>query len=225
MARRSLDELPQNADDGSPIAYREVVGFDGWYAVGDDGSVWSCRPKPHPNCPPGQVGPWKRMRRVLARRKPDQPPRVNPTAIVILTHPDGSRRTARVSHLVLEAFVGPCPSGLECCHENDVASDNRLTNLRWDTRKANIADAIRNNRFVRGSVSPRTPLTEEDVVAIRRLHQRGTSVATISDLFHVSRRTVEKIVSGRTWKHVQAVFAGWLALQPKKQTPAHVAAR
>ena len=42
------------------------------------------------------------------------------------------RRTFQVSHLVLMAFVGPRPIGMEACHWNDDPSDNRLSNLRWD---------------------------------------------------------------------------------------------
>lgn len=54
------------------------------------------------------------------------------------------RKTRRVHRLVLEAFVGPCPDGMEACHANDRPSDNRLVNLRWDTRSENQRDSIRN---------------------------------------------------------------------------------
>lgn len=47
-----------------------------------------------------------------------------------------------VHGLVLEAFIGPRPSGMQCCHGNGVRNDNRLTNLRWDTPKANAADKV-----------------------------------------------------------------------------------
>jgi hypothetical protein len=50
----------------------------------------------------------------------------------------------RVHVLVLEAFVGPRPAGMQCCHKNDVPEDNRLANLRWDSPEANQADARRN---------------------------------------------------------------------------------
>jgi hypothetical protein len=58
----------------------------------------------------------------------------------------GPGRTERrhVHRMVLEAFVGRCPEGLEACHWNDDPSDNRLTNLRWDTQVANSRDAVRN---------------------------------------------------------------------------------
>lgn len=49
----------------------------------------------------------------------------------------------RVHVLVLEAFVGPCPDEMEGCHGDDDPANNRLVNLRWDTRSANAADRIR----------------------------------------------------------------------------------
>lgn len=47
-----------------------------------------------------------------------------------------------VHKLVLLAFVGPRPEGLECRHLNGVPADNRLENLRWGTRRENILDAV-----------------------------------------------------------------------------------
>lgn len=57
--------------------------------------------------------------------------------------------TSRTVHtLVLEAFVGPCPLGLEALHANDIPTDNRLTNLSWGTRTQNMHDQVRNGRHV-----------------------------------------------------------------------------
>lgn len=49
-----------------------------------------------------------------------------------------------VSRLVLTAFVGPCPDGMEACHWDDDPNNNALSNLRWDTRSANVLDQVRN---------------------------------------------------------------------------------
>lgn len=46
--------------------------------------------------------------------------------------------------LALEAFVGPCPLGMECCHWDDDPANNRIDNLRWGTRADNLADYVRN---------------------------------------------------------------------------------
>lgn len=53
-----------------------------------------------------------------------------------------------VHRLVLEAFVGPCPDGMECCHSNGNPADNRVENLRWDTPSANTIDAFRHGTRV-----------------------------------------------------------------------------
>lgn len=48
-----------------------------------------------------------------------------------------------VHTLVLSAFVGACPDGLECCHNDGNPANNHVNNLRWDTRKSNVHDMIR----------------------------------------------------------------------------------
>jgi hypothetical protein len=58
----------------------------------------------------------------------------------------GLRARGLVHNLVLEAFVGPCPEGMEACHLNDVPDDNRLANLRWGTRSDNMRDRVRNGK-------------------------------------------------------------------------------
>lgn len=49
-------------------------------------------------------------------------------------------KTVLVHRLVLEAFIGPCPSNMEACHANSDRTDNRLENLRWDTCSENQYD-------------------------------------------------------------------------------------
>jgi hypothetical protein len=63
---------------------------------------------------------------------------------------DKKRITVFVHKLILLAFVGPCPDGMECCHNNGIASDNRLENLRWDTHKNNNADRKRHGNYKKG---------------------------------------------------------------------------
>lgn len=53
------------------------------------------------------------------------------------------RKPHYVHTLVLEAFVGPRPDGMEACHRDGNPLNNRASNLRWDTHRANVWDAIR----------------------------------------------------------------------------------
>jgi len=54
--------------------------------------------------------------------------------------------------LVLEAFIGPCPEGLEACHEDGNPANNNLSNLRYDTHQANSFDRVQ-HRILRGEGS------------------------------------------------------------------------
>jgi hypothetical protein len=54
-----------------------------------------------------------------------------------------ANKTYRVPGLIMRAFVGPCPEGLEVCHEVADTNNNRLDNLRYDTRLSNRADMRR----------------------------------------------------------------------------------
>lgn len=56
---------------------------------------------------------------------------------------DSKRTFASVHRLVVEAFVGPPPDGMECCHNDGDKTNNRVENLRWDTRSANMQDQLR----------------------------------------------------------------------------------
>jgi|SanBayMetagenome_1026888.scaffolds.fasta_scaffold170458_1 DNA-binding NarL/FixJ family response regulator len=54
----------------------------------------------------------------------------------------------------------------------------------------------------RGVKHPRAKLTEDDVHLIRALSKEGLSQRVIARKFYVSKRAVEAILTGRTWRHV-----------------------
>lgn len=86
----------------------------------------------------------------------------------VVLYRSGIRQRVLVHRIVLEAFVGPCPPLMEGCHGDGDAGNNRLSNLRWDTKPANMADSIRhgNHPSARRTHCPRQhPLTPENNVA------------------------------------------------------------
>ena len=70
---------------------------------------------------------------------------------------DGRKVHRMVHHLVLEAFIGSRPGGMEACHRDDDPANNQLANLRWDTPRANARDkgANRGHYQTRRSTCPR----------------------------------------------------------------------
>jgi hypothetical protein len=108
-----------------------VVGFEGLYEVSDHGRVYSLWQdklvKPHVGTKVGHLR-------------------------VSLKPPVGGEYKGKYIHtLVLEAFVEPRPDGMEACHNDGVAGNNRLENLRWDTHAANMMDIVRHGDHYQAS--------------------------------------------------------------------------
>jgi hypothetical protein len=186
------------------VEYRDIPGFPG-YRVGNDVSVWSCWKRGPCR---GLTGRWRRLR--LVRRYDGY--------LVIGLYRDGTQRQRQVHRLILEAFIGPCPPGMECCHWDGNPANNRPENLRWATPAANRADQSRHGTLSRcGEVNGQAKLREEHVRAILRLLRAGDlPLREIARLFHVHPNTVQRIGAGRIWKHISEV--------PCSQTPVSAAA-
>ena len=61
---------------------------------------------------------------------------------------DGKRRRRIPAAVaVLEAHRGLRPAGCEACHNHAVRTDNHLSEIRWDTREANLADMAEHARL------------------------------------------------------------------------------
>ena len=115
----------------------------------------------------------------------------------------GVTKTVTVHHLVLDAFVGPRPHGMECRHLDGNKENNRLENLRWGTRSENERDKIAHGTDHRGEKHHAANLTWQQVEQIRREYRRHTPGFMQKDLakkLGVSRRTVEKVLNNRTWQ-------------------------
>ncbi len=173
------------------VRYRIVKRFPA-YRVGTDGSVWS-RWMPGNNPGPVMGSKWKR----LTLLEDDQGRQT-----VILCH-YGIQRRMKVGHLVLDAFVGPRPKGMECCHDPDSdPRNNRVENIRWDTHKGNGRDMVRHGIHSRGSKRPLAKLTESDIPKILDRLARGESQRSIADKFKVSQSAISLINTGKYWKHI-----------------------
>lgn len=115
--------------------WRPVPGWEGYYEVSDAGKVRSL---------PRTITRKDGFAMKIAGRdlKPSKTPSGHRR--VHLSRVGEPPTVALVHRLVLEAFVGPCPDGLEGCHWDDDPSNNNLSNLRWDTHQENMNDKARN---------------------------------------------------------------------------------
>ncbi|WP_416367037.1 NUMOD4 motif-containing HNH endonuclease [Rhodopseudomonas palustris] len=119
----------------------------------------------------------------------------------------GKGNSRQVHQLVLEAFVGPCPPKHEGRHLNDIPDDNRLSNLRWGTRRENLIDAVRNGKRAVGERHHAAKLTTADVSAIRTkvcdtsasIETEAQSMSSIAREYGVTESCIRKIVNGTRW--------------------------
>lgn len=137
-----------------PEIWEPVVGHEGSHAVSDHGRVRSLdRTMIRGSTPVRLRG------RVL---RPSGDAQGEHQRVVI------GGRTRLVHSLVLEAFIGPRPPGFEACHNDGDPANNRLSNLRWDTRSANTRDRVRHGTH---QMSNRTHCPHGHVYATWNLEQ------------------------------------------------------
>ncbi len=111
-------------------------------------------------------------------------------------------RDTSVHRVILETFFGPCPDGMEGCHKNGDPGDNRISNLRWDSRKGNHADKIIHGTSLHGSVNPKAKLRESDIPMIRSMSKSGVPGKHIAKRFGVTAANISSILKGKTWNHI-----------------------
>lgn len=104
-------------------------------------------------------------------------------------------RTFLVHILVLETFVGPKPPRMYGCHRDDDPSNNRLSNLRWDTPRANQLDRLKNKG---GSKT----LREADIPVIWQMLLDGMTNREIALEFGISHKNVQVIRSRTSWTYI-----------------------
>ncbi|HJF12519.1 NUMOD4 motif-containing HNH endonuclease [Corynebacterium falsenii] len=113
-----------------------VVGYEGLYEVSDQARVRSL--DRHIT---DSIG---RTRIFRGRIKSLKLQRIGRYERVVVSLSKGNVcRWFKLHQVVASAFIGPCPDGMVVCHGNADATDNRASNLRYDTPSANSFDTVR----------------------------------------------------------------------------------
>lgn len=156
-----------------------VVGFEGRYEVSDHGRVRSTH--------------GRTARRVLSGGL------YTGGYPGVTLRKDGRRHSRLIHKLVAEAFIGPRPPGMQCCHGDGCRTNNALSNLRWDTTVNNHADRAAHGTAPRGRLNPSAKLTELQVLAIRSDQRLLRQIASDHG---ISKSQAWSIRHRRTWAHV-----------------------
>lgn len=125
----------------------------------------------------------------------------------------GSKRLFRVNVLVAKVFLGPS-RGRDVNHEDTVKTNNRLTNLKYLTKKRHVKHSMANGLLARGERhgSKTHPeklsrgehrynhkLNEE---IVRFIRASALSDRKLAVMFGVVKFAIRSVRNRLTWKHV-----------------------
>lgn len=173
--------------------WRPVVGFEGVYEISSSG----------------------RVRRVL-RSSGTQAGRIlrpqyrNPHGYpCVVLYRNQKARCCFLHHLVAAAFFGPRPPGNEVNHKDGNKRNSNVINLEYVSPSQNRKHAVDTGllyvppeRRARGQKIGVSKLDPGKIEAILKEHEEGVHVVTLAHRYGVSRQTIWKITSRRTWKEV-----------------------
>lgn len=170
-----------------------VPGYEGLYEVAKSGLLRSLPRKCKTKNGATQVRPGRLLGHVTAAGY----------KAARLTDSTGATRRKYVHQLVLEAFVGKCPAGLQALHGEGGACDNSLRNLRWGTPAQNQLDRFRDGTDGCGERNPLAKLTAKAVRFIKKnyiSYDREFGSSALARKFGVSQGAVWLVLSGKTWR-------------------------
>lgn len=176
--------------------WKAIENWSGWYEVSDAGRVRSLDRFSHAGKNLKAQYKGKLLKAVVTK---------NGYAMVSLTAP-GKREYHNIHRLVAAAFIGPCPMRQEVCHNNNVRNDNRLENLRYDTRRNNALDRKAHGTNPTGEHSQgikngMAVLDESKVKYIRS--QKHRTLKSLADELGIHLGTVHYVRTRKSWRHIK----------------------
>lgn len=171
--------------------WRPVVGWEDQYEVSDHGGIRSiarylgCRGG-------GRILYKARVRRPMLNRH-GYP--------VVTMEARGKKKILKSVHrAVVEAFVGPIPSGMVINHLDGVKTNNHISNLEACTCQQNSRHMVDVLNKMNGERHPHSILTDAGANEIVSLVLNGFDHHAVAEAYGVTRCTVGLIMRGKQWQ-------------------------
>lgn len=110
-------------------------------------------------------------------------------------------RMLRVHRVAHEEAIGPIEHKLLVLHSCDTPACVNPKHLRAGTQKENMQDRENRGRTLKGETSPRSKLTEQQVLEIRARRSVGEPREVLAQEFGVSIPHISDIALGKSWVH------------------------
>lgn len=102
-----------------------------------------------------------------------------------------------VHRIVLETWKGACPPGTEASHLDGDRTNNKLSNLTWETPKSNHQRKVQHKTDYNGERNPAHILTWDEVLAVR--NEFNELVKKLAAEFKVSRTAMRRVLLEQSW--------------------------
>lgn len=111
--------------------------------------------------------------------------------------------------LVAETWLGPCPEGMQVCHNNGIKLDNRLSNLRYDTPLNNTLDKVKHGTQTHGENHVSAHLKAAQV---KEIFVSDLSLKQLSEKYGVTESNIRAIKTRKNWiKETEGLIVGGMA--------------
>lgn len=174
---------------------KEIEGYEGLYAVTEDGKVLSLE----------RIDPLGRHKKAFYLKQDFKVSRychVRLCKNTVIKNYD-------VHRLVAQAYIPNPDNYPQINHKNGIKKDNRVENLEWCTSQQNIIHAWETslNRHRKGIESATHKLNESQVIEIRKIYEHKKSIKwqqmlDTASKFGVTGSCIYSIVHRKTWQHI-----------------------
>lgn len=177
--------------------WKDIPGYEGLYQASSQGRIRSLTR--------GYIGVHEE-KRIL---KPGHN-RQGRLQVVLCRIPEGQIKGAvtkrfQLHLLVLLAFKGPKPEGLNGLHEDGNHLNNCPDNLYYGTQKQNMADKVRHYLEKHGveTVPPTNAKISEDDIRFIKMSKGNVTQKALAECYGVTQAAISHIQNQKTWKHVE----------------------
>lgn len=163
---------------------KDIPGFEGLYAITEDGKIWSHPKKRHHH------GKWVSEN-------------IDSKGYYYVTF---GKKHYGVHRLLALTYIQNPENKNEVNHKDGVTTNNKLENLEWCTHKENMRHAYETGLwkpYFKENKYRSSKLTESQVLEILALSKQGRSSRKIAPLYGIESSHIRSIIRGVYWKSIR----------------------
>lgn len=173
---------------------RDVVGYEGLYAVTRDGRIYS-----HSRVINTCHGATRLMKGRWLK-----PAKDGGGYLFVGLCREGTVKPTKIHRIVAEAFLENKDGKPAVNHIDNNNQNNHASNLEWCTNKENMQHCSRSGRIkiphYLGSDHPSSKLNDAAVIHIKK--DSETPISVLAKKYGVAVQTIHAIKNGKTWRHI-----------------------